>query len=171
MGIRIVKTKRLSLEESDSNDDQFFLQLLNSLNWLKFIGDRSIKTKLDAAFYIENSLIKSYRDHGFGLYKVVNKMESKPIGICGFVQRSYLDFPDIGFAILPMYEGQGFISEAATAVIDFGKSQLGMTEIFGITTEANIASQRVLNKIGLKFTQRLHPPNEREELLLFSNKK
>lgn len=170
MGEKIIETDRLSLEEADSNDDLFFLELLNSPNWLKFIGDRSVKTRNDAAAYIENSLIKSYQNNGFGLYKVVSKLESRPIGICGFVKRDYLDYPDIGFAILPIYEGQGLVTEAAMALMDFGMSQLGLTEILGITTKENIRSQRVLNKIGLKHKNYFCQPNVKEELILFSNK-
>lgn len=171
MGEKIIETDRLYLEEASSNDDLFFLELLNSPNWLKFIGDRSIKSRSDAVGYIRNNLIKSYQDHGFGLYKVSSKLELKSIGICGFVKRSYLEFPDIGFAILPSYEGKGIATEAAKAVLDFGVVQLRLTEILGITTKENIGSQRVLNKIGLKHKNYFCPPNEKEELILFSNKK
>ncbi len=170
MGMKITETKRLLLEKANLKDDEFFLQLLNSPNWLKFIGDRSVKSSRDARAYIENSLIKSYQENGFGLYKTVIKEESKPIGICGFLQREYLELPDIGFAILPAYEGQGLITEAAFAMMDYGKNRLGLKEIFGLTTNENIGSQRILNKIGLMLKGDIYPPNETEALLLFSNK-
>jgi len=63
----ITQTDRLTLEEASSNDSPFFYDLLNSPGWIQFIGDRGIKTLGDAENYIQNSLIKSYKTHGYGL--------------------------------------------------------------------------------------------------------
>ncbi len=166
--VMILQTSRLKIEKASEVDVDFFFQLLNSPNWIKNIGDRGIDDKTKALAYIQNSLIKSYQIHGFGLYKMITAETHIPIGICGFVKREYLNYSDIGFAILPEYEGLGYTSEAIKGLIDYGFSKLGLLTILGITNECNNASCHLLQKSGLKkvgkFTE-----NKGEELLLFSN--
>ncbi|WP_394974910.1 GNAT family N-acetyltransferase [uncultured Croceitalea sp.] len=147
--MKILSTKRLLLEEAILNDAPFILELVNSPNWLAFIGDRGIHTLADAKKYIQESLIYSYQENGFGLYKVSLKSTSTPIGICGFLKRDYLDKPDIGFATLPKYEGKGYTYEAAKAIIQYGLNYLNLETILAITTKANIKSKKLLIKLGL----------------------
>jgi ribosomal-protein-alanine N-acetyltransferase len=100
--MEILQTRRLTLSEATLSDIPLIFKLLNSPNWLEFIGDRNIRTLEDAEKYIQNSLIKSYRENGFGLWKVELKSDKTPIGLCGLLKREMLDFPDLGFAILPI---------------------------------------------------------------------
>ena len=167
--MKITETPRLIIAEASLHDVAFFFELLNSPNWLEFIGDRGIKSEADAAHYIESSLIASYKKHGYGLFKMVLKTSNHPIGICGFVKRDYLDHPDIGFAILPAYERQGYTSEAAMAVLEYGKTILKLHPILGITTSENKNSCQLLRKIGLRETGTIQPQQTDPELLLFSN--
>ncbi|MBO6515952.1 MAG: GNAT family N-acetyltransferase [Bacteroidia bacterium] len=166
MSEKILETERLSIVEAEITDSVFIYTLLNSRNWIKYIGDREINTLEDAERYIENSLFASYDRFGFGLYKVVLKSENKPIGLCGFLKRKELQHPDLGFAILPRFEGQGITSEASKAMLNHGFTKLNMKTVLGITTELNKASQRVLSKTGLSKagTTRLAGG---EELLLY----
>ncbi len=145
----IFSTSRLSIEEVDSSDREFIYGLLNSPNWLEFIGDRGIRTLPDAEAYIKESLQKSYEQNGYGLYKMVLKSTMTPIGLCGFLNRDYLDNPDLGFAILPKYEAKGYTSEAALEMIHYGFNELGFPTINAITTRDNLKSQRLLLKLGL----------------------
>lgn len=165
----ILTTKRLLLEEAVVDDAEFFIELLNSPNWIRYIGDRGIKTKEGAIRYIEKSLITSYKKNGYGLYKMSLKDSKTPIGICGFVKRDYLEHADIGFAILPKFEGYGFTNEAALATMHYGKSQLNMTKILAITNEENTKSCKLLSKIGLLALGKIIPPDGNKEFLLFSD--
>ncbi len=149
----ITETKRLILQEALLADAPFFYELLNSDTWGKYIGDRGIATVADAEAYIQKSLITSYRENGFGLWNMVLKEEGTVIGICGLINRPTLDHPDLGFAILPAYEGKGYTSEAAQATMDYAQTVLGLKKILGITSEDNLGSQRVLEKAGLKFIE------------------
>lgn len=166
---RIIETERLIVGEANIEDFEFFRKLLNSPNWIEFIGDRGVKTDKQAVNYINSSLINSYKENGYGLYKMCLKESSIPIGICGFVKRDYLDNPDIGFAILPEYEGKGYTTEACKATLTYGKSELKLQPILGITTQKNSKSRHLLNKIGLQEVGKIKPTGSKEELLLFSN--
>ena len=163
------QTERLHIEQATVDDKKFFFSLLNSPNWLQYIGDRGIKTDEDAENYIKNSLIKSYQENGFGLYKVSLKANHTPIGICGFIKRDYLDSVDIGYAVLPEFEGKGYTYEAAKATLAYGKMQLGIQTVSGITTKENVTSIHLLEKLGLKLVSTKFDQVQKKELLIFSN--
>ncbi|MGI9552062.1 MAG: GNAT family N-acetyltransferase [Aurantibacter sp.] len=165
----ITETKRLRIDRATPTDASFFLRLMNNPNWIRYIGDRGVVSEEHALEHIKSNLIKSYEEHGYGLYKMSLKSSDLPIGICGFVKRDYLDHADIGFAVLPEYEGKGFVFEAAQAVMAYGKNALKLNPILAITSRDNIRSKKLLLKIGLKEKSTVTPPNDNEELLLFSN--
>jgi ribosomal-protein-alanine N-acetyltransferase len=150
--MEILQTRRLTLSEATLSDIPLIFKLLNSPNWLEFIGDRNIRTLEDAEKYIQNSLIKSYRENGFGLWKVELKSDKTPIGLCGLLKREMLDFPDLGFAILPNHAGVGYISEVAKATVSYAKSNLELKQILAITSLSNYGSQAVLKKTGFTKT-------------------
>lgn len=146
----ITETERITLSEVALEDAVFIYTLMNSKTWLHNIGDRGIIDLTDAEDYIENTLYKSYNRFGYGLFKMTLKSENKPIGLCGFVRRKSLDFPDLGFAILPAYEGRGLTKEIAKATLQYGQTKFKMKTVLGVTSENNKASQNILTSIGMK---------------------
>lgn len=167
--MKILETERLIVEEATLSDAPFFLELLNSPNWLEFIGDRNVKLLEDATKYVQESLIDKYKKNGFGFYKMSLKANNEPIGAIGFLKREYLEFLDLGYAVLPNYEGKGYISEAAKAVVEYGHNKLQLQEIVAFTTEDNLASKKVLLKIGLHLIDKRILDGE--EFLYFSTQK
>ena len=166
----ILETNRLCIEEGDLNDSSFIFELLNTPSWLQYIGDQGIHSLKDAEAYISNALIGSYQKNSFGLYKVVLKEEQKPIGLCGLLQREYLSDPDIGFAILPSYTKRGYTFEAAHAVMQYSVESLKLSKLFGITSPKNIASQKLLEKLGMTLQKRGEVGNYEGDTLLYSKK-
>lgn len=163
----VAETERLSLEEVVPGDWAFIVRLVNSPTWLKFIGDRGIRNEEDAKEYIRQSLISNYRNKGYGLYKMVLKEEKAAVGLCGFLKRDYLEHADLGFAVLPGYEGKGLTFEAAKEMVEYGKSALKLDPILAITTSENIKSRRLLNKLGFHHIGEVIS-DEDEKLVLFS---
>jgi len=161
----ILTTQRLYLRNFELTDAPFILELLNTPAWLQFIGDRNVKTEEDATAYLANRLIKGY-ENGFGFYVIMLKDKELPIGIAGFVKRAELPHVDIGYALLPAYEGKGYASEAATAVMEYGKNQLGFSTVLAIITADNHRSIRLAEQLGLRFYKEISMNNE--QLLLFS---
>ena len=168
--MKILETDRLILLQQCPDDATFILELLNSPGWLKYIGDRAVKTVEDAANYIRNGAMKSYEQNGFGLYMVKLKDSNLPIGICGLIRRPGLEQVDIGFAFLPKHEGMGYAYESASAVMKYGREALGLGIVVAITTKNNVASVKLLNKIGFSFKEMVTLPGDKEELMLFENK-
>lgn len=165
--MKILETKRLILREVIENDAEFMLDLLNQPSFIKYIGDRGVRTTEEAKDFIETRYRKSYRDHGYGLYTVELKETGESIGVCGFVKRDTLPESDIGFAFLPQFEKKGYAFESAEAVLKYGKETLNLKRILAITTQDNESSGRLLEKLGFKFEQLIEMPND-EILKLFS---
>jgi len=163
----ILQTPRLFLREFTIDNTGFIVRLLNSPGWLKFIGDRNVKTEEQAQDYLLNGPIKSYRENGFGLSLVGTKDNDTPVGMCGLVKRSNLDHPDIGFASLPEFMGQGYAHEIAQAMLTYAREVLHIKQVLGITVPDNQASINLLQKVGLKFDKSFAFSDDDKELLLF----
>jgi len=165
----ILETARLRLREFTEDDAEFIVALFNSPGWLKFIGDRKVKTTQQALHYLENGPIKSYRKNNYGLYLVEKTDDSASIGMCGILKRESLDHPDIGFAFLPQYNGKGYAFEVASATVTYAKEKLGISRLTAITVPGNVRSIKLLEKIGFIYHKRFSFPNNTEELLLYMN--
>lgn len=146
----IIHTERLNLFELEADKSQFVFDLFNDPDCIRFIGDRGIKTLSDAQDYLNQKLIASYKKYGYGLFQVSYIGQDKPLGICGLVKRDADNPPDIGFAFLPEFRGGGLCSEAATAVLKWAENEQISRHILAYTNPDNVASIRVLEKLGLK---------------------
>ena len=165
----VLETERLILRQFNLNDTDFIITLVNSPSWLKFIGDRNIKTTEDAKEYLINGPIKSYQTNGFGLSLVAMNDTGIPIGMCGLIKRDTLENVDIGFAFLDEYTGNGYALEIASSTMNYAKEVLKLEIILAITDPNNISSIKLLNKIGLRFDKIIQFPEKDEELMLFRN--
>ena len=148
-----ITTPRLIICELSETDAEFILELVNDPDWLQYIGDRGVRNLEDARQYILNGPVASYREFGFGLYLTKLKPDGTPIGICGLLKRKYLKDVDIGFAFLPVFRNQGYAVEAASAVMDHGRSVLGIKTIVAITSPDNTRSIKILKKLGLRYNR------------------
>ena len=185
--MKILETERLILREIVEADAEFILDLLNQPSFIKYIGDRNVRTVEQACEFIETRYRQSYREHGYGLYAVELKAEfdspsdrkipnpqfripNRTIGMCGFVKRDSLPEADIGFAFLPQFEGKGYAFESAAAVMKCGRDRLSFGRVLAITTPDNHSSEKLLTKLGFKFERliQMPPDGSGEELKLFS---
>jgi ribosomal-protein-alanine N-acetyltransferase len=162
-----LETDRLVLRELTLDDAPFILELVNDPAWLRFIGDRGVRTLLDARAYLLAGPIAMYRRLGFGLWLVALKADGLPIGICGLIKRDTLQHVDIGFAFLPAHRGRGYAYEAASACLSYGRHTLGLDRIVATTALDNDASGRLLERIGLRFERVIQPAPDSPDLKLY----
>jgi RimJ/RimL family protein N-acetyltransferase len=163
----VIETERLVLRRLGPDDAAFILGLLNEPSFLRFIGDKGVRTLDDARAYIDRGPVASYARH-FGLYLTSLRDGGEPIGICGLVKRDGLEDADVGFAFLPRHWSRGYASEAARAVLDHAKRELGIARVAGITDPENTGSLRVLEKLGLAFVGMVRLSEGASEVRLFS---
>lgn len=161
-------TDRLEVCDFEYGDEAFLIDLVNSPNWQKYIGKLGPKTKEAATAYIRSRLLESYEKNGFGLFKVQLKSTRIPIGMCGLVNRDYLEHPDLGFAILPEYERLGYTFEASVGCIKYAKEALFLSRLMAITDEQNFASRGLLERLGFEQNGFVSPDSESGELMVFA---
>jgi RimJ/RimL family protein N-acetyltransferase len=164
----IAETDRLLISKLTIEDAPFFLELVNTPHWIKYIGDRNIKTLKEAESQIENGHIRSYKIFGFGFYKLQLKDSLKTIGTCGFIKRKELDDVDFGFALLPKYEKKGFGFESSEAILKLAKPKFNLNRITAITLPINTNSIKLLEKLGFSYEKNVIPFDDDVELLLFA---
>ena len=145
----ILETPRLRLRELDAGDADFIVALLNDPDFLRYIGDRQVRTPADALRYLADGPQASYATNGYGLWRVERRADGAVIGMCGLLRRETLPHPDIGYAFLPAYRGEGHALEAGAAVLRHGLEILRLPSLLAIVTETNAGSLRVLERLGL----------------------
>ena len=166
--MRVLETDRLILCRLSTDDAAFVLELVNDPSWLRYIGDKGVRTLDDARDYLTKGPVASYEQHGFGLYLTKLKDGGAPIGLCGLLKRESLADPDIGFAFLPNYQGQGYAFESASAVLVHGRTVLGLDRIVAVTAPENQASINLLEKLGLSFEKMVRLSEDGPEGMLFA---
>lgn len=164
----VLETERLVLRECEEADAPFVLALLNSPGFLENIGDRGVRTEDDARAYIVERVIGSYRQHGFGMWLTIQKLDNTPVGLAGLVRREGLDVPDVGYAFAPRVWGQGYAQEAAAAVLAHARGPMGIPKLAAITTLENFASMAVLRKIGFTYEGVIQLPGIDRESTYFT---
>lgn len=158
--MRELSTDRLALRPLTTADASLMLALLNDPDFLRFVGDRKVRTEEDACTYLTNGPLASYARHGYGPYAVELKREGVPIGICGLFKRDHLPDPDLGFAFLPAWRARGFAGESARAVLADCNARLGLSRVLAIVDPANTRSVALLERLGLRAAGTLPGENE-----------
>jgi [ribosomal protein S5]-alanine N-acetyltransferase len=147
----LFNTLRLNLTPIALPDKDFMLELLNTPDWLKFIGDRNVRNVAHAQTYIEEIIANEKKN-----YWVVKLVDSHtPIGVISLIKRDYLEFEDLGFAFLPNYYGQGYAYEASQAILNFAIQELQFPHIQAITDLDNLSSVKLLEKLGFQFIKQI----------------
>ena len=166
-GTPLIATPRLRLDPFTVDDAAFIVALLTDPDWLRYIGDRGVRTEEEARGYLASGPLASYAAHGFGLYRVARRDTGAPIGMCGLLRRDTLPDVDLGFAFLPAHRGQGFAREAAAATLAYARETLGLDRIVAIVSPANASSIRVLEALGMGRTGTVQLTTGADVLLLY----
>ena len=162
-----IETARLRLRELTLSDAPLMLAVWNDPAFIRFVGDRGIRTIEDAQEAMTAGALKLYKDFGYGPYGVVLKGEGTPIGICGLFRREEFNEPDIGFAILPRYCGNGYAYEASRAVLEYARDELGILDLAAIVSPENEASVSLIRKLGLQFERMHRMAGDNEDVAIY----
>jgi [ribosomal protein S5]-alanine N-acetyltransferase len=84
-------------------------------------------------------------------FTIADLSSNRLLGRIGIRRTDLLDVWDLGFWTHPEYQGQGYMTEAAIAIIAFGFDRLNATDIEASYALWNHSSKRVMEKIGMKF--------------------
>ena len=151
----VLYSERLTYTLYKETDSDFVIHVFNT----DFPGggsDNGVWTQADVKRLMVNLVLRPFDTHGRfsknpGVYIVhLGQTAWKPIGVINLSRRSSQIPPDLGFALLPEYQCQGYGSEAAKRLMHYWKDEFGIKKICGVTSHDDMASQKLLTKIGLK---------------------
>ena len=160
----MIYTDRLFLKKLSQKDRFFIFKLLNTENWIKYIGDRNIDSVAAAASYIRETKQKN-KSTLSKIWTVRIKDSNIPIGIITFIKRDYLDFNDIGFAFLPIYSNKGYAFEATKAVL----KKLDVNKVLAITLPQNKRAIKLIEKLGFQLEKIVEQDNKKLQVYRFKN--
>jgi RimJ/RimL family protein N-acetyltransferase len=164
----ILETERLRLQWFTLDDAPLMYAIWNDPEFVRFVGDRGIRTLDLAETAMRDGPLHLYETYGYGPFRVVRRADGADAGVCGLFRRDNLDAADIGFAFLPDYRGKGFGYEASLAVLQHARDDLKLATISAIVSPKNTASIGLLAKLGLRYDRDLRMPGDDEDVSLYS---
>lgn len=151
----ILTTPRLVLREMTAADLDDMAALLGDEEVMHYYPRP--KTREEARAWIDRNQ-RLYREHGFGLWAMVLRATREFAGDCGLTPQRVdgSEEVEVGYHVRASLQGNGYATEAATACRDFARDALGLHRLIAIINPANIPSQKVAEKIGLRPEKRAH---------------
>lgn len=144
----ILTTDRVNLYEMDECDSANIFELNADAEVLKYTGDPAFNSVKEAEIFLTN--YSDYTKNGFGRWGVQVKDKKEFIGWCGLKLHPNGEV-DLGFRFLKQFWGLGFATEASLACVAYGFSELDLDYIIGRVMHKNLASIRVLEKVGMTY--------------------
>jgi ribosomal-protein-alanine N-acetyltransferase len=145
----ILQTSRLYLREFSTLDASHFYELNLDQEVIKYTGDVAFQSIEEAKKFLEN--YDHYHKFKFGRWAVIDKSNEEFVGWCGLKYSPEKDEVDLGFRFFQKHWNKGFASEAAQACLNYGFNDLNLKQIVGRAMKANLASFRVLEKVGMRY--------------------
>ena len=146
----ICETERLRIRQFNEDDTDFIIELLNQDSFITNICDKGVRTTEQALEYLHSGPMKSYQSFGYGLSMVELKDSNQPIGMCGILKREQLEYPDLGYALLPNFCSKGYAFEAAAGLLINAVEQHQLDKILAVTSPDNEKSLGLLAKLGFE---------------------
>lgn len=147
----MIETKRMILRDYNLDDFHFLNTLLKDPQMVKYIGNGKTKNETETkAFY--DWIIASYDKHqDYGLKIIESKETGERIGHAGLVPQliNGEELIEIGYWISTNFWGQGFATEVAKALRDYGEKELDLHKMIALIQVDNLASQKVARNIGM----------------------
>lgn len=150
---KTLTTDRLILRQFTMDDSDALLVITQEPGIFQYFPTKTAwdMGKVERSIQHQN---EHWRRYGFGQMAVTLRETGQLMGWCGLEFLPDTNETEVGYLFGHEFWGKGYATEAARASVEFGKSQIGLKEIIGLTDPLNIASQRVLENCGLVFTRR-----------------
>lgn len=162
-----MQSARLKYRLISEADAPFLLQLMKTNKWHRYIGDRKIQNEVDAKLYIRSKMGAKLSVKGFVNHLMIDKKTNIAIGTCSLHDREGIVGMDVGYALLPEHEGKGYATEGAAFMVQLAFSKYQQEQISAITTDMNVGSCRVLERLGFIYRSFIRIPHGDENLKLY----
>ncbi len=163
-----METERLCLRWLTEDDADLMLAIWNDPDFVRFVGDRGVRKLDEARAAMRDGILQLYRDFGYGPYRLTLRGSDEAMGICGLFKRDNLEYPDIGYGLLPAYCGSGYAFEAARAVAEHAREHMKLANLYAIVSPENNRSVQLLEKLGMVAGEPIRMPGDDEDVILYN---
>lgn len=154
-----LETDRLLLRGWRESDLSAVVDMNSDPDVMRYIGNGAVATEQQCRDMIANQQ-RQWEDKGFGFFAVQLRSTGETIGLCGLnVPLFYpeiLPAVEIGWRLRRAHWGKGYATEAASAALEFGFTDRDLSTIYGFANSENTGSLRIMDKIGMTFTETVH---------------
>src|SRR5690606_29296337 len=149
--------ERLILREILPTDVEGMYELDSDPEVHKYLGNHPVKTKAESLELI-NYIRQQYVEHGIGRWAIIDRKTNKFIGWTGlkYVTKEtnhHRNYYDLGYRLIKRFWGRGIASETAFAILDYAFNTLNLSEVFAMAASDNLASNRILQNVGLQLKE------------------
>ena len=176
----ILETDRLVLRTIAEGDYSVWIKYMNVPEVREYLGGVEEPHEIEAAFA---RMEASQATQGFSFWFAALKSCGTLIGSCGLKRLDAETAPEsikgeieIGWILRPDYWGKGYASEAASASLDYAFHYLDAPRVIALTSESNIASWKMMEKIGMRrrpeyeFYDPAFPPRDNPTIVYIKEK-
>lgn len=158
-----IETDRLILREIEEYDVQGILELDSDPEVHRYLGEKPIKS-IEESESIIRYIRNQYEEDGMGRWAVIDKMTNEFIGWSGLKYekevREEMHYYDLGYRLKKKFWGKGIATETALESLKYGFQKMDLKEIYAGAHVENIASNKVLQKVGLTYLETFEYDNE-----------
>lgn len=152
-----LETERLLLRELNETDTEGMFELDSNPEVHTYLGSHQTIHKIEEASKIIEQVRLQYKENGIGRWAVIEKESGEFVGWSGLKLEkglpNYSPYYDLGYRFIPKFWGKGYATETAKFALQHGFLQLNLPLINATAQEPNIASNKVLRKVGFQFIE------------------
>lgn len=155
--------QRLTFRHWNEDDLDRLHAICSNSQVMQFVGEGQIWSRERVREFIQFTQ-ETLERHGYCQWAVIHKAHQIPIGFCGFANSDA--GPEVGWRLASEYWGQGLATEAAQAALKYAFERLEFQRVIANVQAENIASIRVMEKLGMRPVKRYERANRK--IVLYS---
>ena len=144
----LFKTHRLQVRRIQPDDYDAMFAVYGDPEGARWVGDGEPITAEDCARWVDVTLA-NYDKRGYGMSAVELTDGGQIVGFAGLVHPGGQEVPELKYAYASAHWGQGYATEVAAGMLEYGVREFDMTRVIATTAPQNLASHRVLEKVGM----------------------
>lgn len=144
----ILTTQRCVIRETTVQDVDGFYRIYSDSAITEYMEDL-YEDRDEETAYIKEYQEKVYGFYGYGMWTVLLK-DGTVIGRAGISWREGFDLPELGFVIGVPWQRNGYAYEVCSAILFYGREELGITQVQALVMEENEKSAALCRKLGFE---------------------
>ena len=151
----MIETERIILRKFTLDDAEQAFKMSSDPAVMKYIIGERFESADQVREMIKKNVFGDYEKYGFGRLAITLKPSNKFIGFTGLKYNEDFKEVDIGYRLIKEYWGKGIATEASLSALNYGFEKLGLKRIVALAFEENIASIKVMEKLGMCFEKNM----------------